>query len=67
MLLLKLYIYNTRKYGFLNEISKIKNLEIRIAVIIGINVKKTKYLKILSQTNKKKSTFYEPGEGSRVG
>ena len=42
MLLLKLYIYNTRKYGFLNEISKIKNLETRIAVIIGINVKENK-------------------------
>ena len=38
LLLLKLHIYNTRKYGFLsfnnfvNEISKIKNLERRIAV-----------------------------------
>ena len=38
LLLLKLHIYNTRKYGFLsfnnflNEISRIKNLERRLAV-----------------------------------
>ena len=65
LLLLKLHICNTRKYGFLsfsnflNEIRKIKNLEGRIAVNNwnkcenlerNSTEQKIKYLRILSQT-----------------
>ena len=77
-----MYIYNTRKYGFLsfknflNEISQIKNLERRIAVN-----KWNKYERFRKKQHEiedkvpqdfignkqKKSFFYEPREGGKMG
>ena len=81
LLLLKLHICNNRKYGFLfvnnflNEISKIKNLERRVAV--NNQNKCERFRKKWHRINKKstlgyyqkqtkKSTFYEPREEGRV-
>ena len=82
MLLFKLHIYNARKHGFLsfnnflNEVSKIKNLEKRVA---GNDQNKCEIFRkkwhgienevpynLIKNKQTKKSTLYKPTEGGRV-
>ena len=82
LLLLKLHMYNTRKYrflsfnNFLNELSQMKNLERRVAINNRNKGERfrNKYYKIenkapnnLIKNKQKQSTFYEPREVGRVG